>query len=160
MVSRMVNRYVEKVVDFLPFWAKSSARKDLKDTIYDMLHDYCGDEIPVGRDVRIILNELGTPESLANQYYEYRAKLRKKRKFNYRKMIVFAETAVLIAAFILVMSGLLMLTFGLTKNMNMMAVGGVMALIIIFTRMLMPLRETPDIHLKKRQTEKSSLRPR
>ena len=77
MVTRIVNRYVEQVVDLLPFWEKSHARKALKDVIFEMLEDYCEGERPVGRDARAVLSVLGSPEELANQYYEFRSRQKK-----------------------------------------------------------------------------------
>lgn len=144
MVSRMVNRYVERVVDRLPFWVKSSARKDLKDTIYSMLQDYCEGEIPVGRDLRAVLQELGSPEDLADQYYEYRKALRKRRKVSVRKILGIVQAILLTAAFILVMAGLVLLMTGMTNNLTMMVIGGAMAVVVMVTRMFMPM---PDVNL-------------
>jgi len=160
MVSRMVDRYVEKVVELLPFWAKRTARRDLKDTIYDMLHDYCEGEIPVGRDLRVVLDDLGTPEELANQYYEYRRTIRRRRKINVRKVLRIFQASVMTAAFILVMTGLLLLTLGITNNLTMMMIGGVMAVVVIFTRMLMPVAEDHSLRLKQHYSVNSSFRDR
>jgi uncharacterized membrane protein len=160
MVSRMVDRYVEKVVELLPFWAKRTARRDLKDTIYDMLHDYCEGETPVGRDLRVVLDDLGTPEELADQYYEYRRKLRRRRKINVRKVFRIVQASVMTAAFILVMAGLLLLTLGITNNLTMMLVGGAMAVAVIFARMLMPIPEEPSFRPKQHYSVTSSFRER
>jgi hypothetical protein len=64
-----IQRYTEATVNLLPFWERKSARRELTDTIYNMLQDYCGNEEPTLRDVRDILNELGSPDSMADQFY-------------------------------------------------------------------------------------------
>lgn len=141
MVLRIINRYVERVVDRLPFWVKRRAKVELKKVILDILDDYCGGEVPTGHDVRAVLVGLGSPERLAEQYYNIRSKSKKHRKRNIRKTIHTLQIILIIVAAILIITGIVTLAAGLTSNMMTMLIGLLLALCVVIVQNFIPQKE-------------------
>jgi len=133
-VDRKIQRYTEATVNLLPFWERKSARRELTDTIYSMLQDYCGNEEPTLRDVRDILNELGSPDSMADQFYMQK---RKTASFSGKGIRIFLNAlmkALMIAAVGCLIFGIFVLVTGLSNNMMPVVFGGLLALMVVGIR--------------------------
>jgi len=133
-VDRKIQRYTEATVNLLPFWERKSARRELTDTIYNMLQDYCGNEEPTLRDVRDILNELGSPDSMADQFY---TRKRKTASFSGKGIRIFLNAlmkAMMIAAVGCLIFGIFVLVTGLSNNMMPVVFGGLLALMVVGIR--------------------------
>lgn len=64
----LIERYVYAVTRHLPVKMRKDVETELKSLISDMLEERCGDAIPDERQMKAVLNELGTPTELAEKY--------------------------------------------------------------------------------------------
>lgn len=64
----LVERYIYAVTKRMPGKMKKDVALELRTLISDMLEERCGEIVPVEKDVKVVLTELGTPQELFEQY--------------------------------------------------------------------------------------------
>lgn len=139
MYRRIINRYVQAIVDRLPFWVKKRAEKDLKKVVYAMLHDYCEGERPTGRDVRAIIQELGRPSEVADRYYYQQHRPRKKTsRAVWRRRLQKLQLAVTVLAVCLIFAGVVQLFVGMAPNLLLFMIGTILAVIVVIVQFVAP----------------------
>lgn len=67
----LIKRYIYAVTKHLKPANRKDIGEELDSIIQDMLSERCADRIPTENDVRVVLAELGTPETLAQKYDEH-----------------------------------------------------------------------------------------
>lgn len=67
-VKELIERYVYAVGKNLPRKGREDIEKEITTLIYDMLEERCGEVPATEKDVRIVIEELGAPVELANEY--------------------------------------------------------------------------------------------
>lgn len=133
MCKRMINRYVDKVLTYLPIRDRRKARKIITSMIYARLDDYTEGLRPLGRDVREVLRELGDPGELAYAYYaEFHRTLPELNWEALRAKVIQVVTSV---ALILVIIGIAGLLLG-SGNMTAIVVGTLLGVGVVFYRMV------------------------
>ena len=68
MNNDLIARYIYAVTSQLPYKMRDEVQKELDSLIADMLLERCGDIVPIDKDIKIILMELGSPDELAFEY--------------------------------------------------------------------------------------------
>lgn len=69
-MERMIKRYVNEVLKYLPIRDRRQARAIITATIYERLEEYTDGLRPIKKDVKAVLRELGSPAKLAYAYYD------------------------------------------------------------------------------------------
>ncbi|MDD3338547.1 MAG: CerR family C-terminal domain-containing protein [Lachnospiraceae bacterium] len=139
MYRRIIDRYVQAIVDRLPFWVKKRAEKDLKKIMYSMLQDYCEGERPTGRDVRAIIQELGRPSEVADQYYYQQRRPRERTsRAVWRKRLQKLQMAVTVLAVCLIFAGVVQMFVGMAPNLLLFMIGTILAVFVVIVQFIAP----------------------
>ena len=64
----LIERYLYAITRRLPAKQRADVADELRTLISDMLDERCGDFPPTGKDVRVVLTELGTPGEMVRKY--------------------------------------------------------------------------------------------
>lgn len=156
MVSRIVDQYVDAVTQQLPIAVRKSVERKMKDTIYEKLDDYTHGQRAVSRDVRAVLREMGSPDEIADAYYQEAAR-RKKIKAKEREQNMEDNTKVIFGVSImLVVLGLVLLVAGVTSNVFPILLGAILSLSVLLSKMFGPTIEQLDTDNKKLKRKKAS----
>ena len=138
MLKKRVKRYVDRVVSYLPILERRKARAIITESIYARLDDLTMGMKPSRYDLRNVLSELGSPETLADAYYADFC-----RPF-YEKMDLWRVLhrviqVITVLALVLVGFGMADLVTG-AGNLQGLMTGLVLAVIVVFYQMLMQMR--------------------
>lgn len=140
MLKKRVKRYVDQVVSYLPILERRKARAIITASIYARLEDLTMGKKPTRLDLRSVLYEMGTPESLADAYYEdfhvpFYERVDLWRVLEMMIRVIFA------ASLCLIVSGMCELVLGV-QNLQGLMTGLVLGTVVVFYRMLMQMRTT------------------
>ena len=134
MVTRIVNRYIEKMQRELPFCWRRKAAADLKRRIRLELVERCRGEVPMAKDAHEVLLEIGTPGETARGYRR-RFELRRRKRIRCALQILKAAeyTAMLLGLFLIAV-GVILAAAGAVHTLKPVMIGGVMALVVTVFR--------------------------
>ncbi len=141
MVSRMIDRYVDDVVERLPVRKRRQAATFLRRRIYESLRRYTGGEEPTNQDVRTVLRELGTPKEVARDYYEQIGSSFRLRKPDRQTVLRYVVNILLVLSVALVIGGLIGLTLGLLETGFPVFLGGAISVGILAAANIVPMPE-------------------
>lgn len=149
MYKRMISRYVEKVLEYLPIRDRRKARKVITRMIYARLDDYTEGLRPLGRDVRAVLRELGDPGDLAYAYYaEFHTAFQ--LNLDLRALMLRVTKILTVLAFVLVAGGIMGLILG-SGNVTALVAGTALGILtVLYQMMILPggkERSFQQIHL-------------
>lgn len=68
MTDDLKERYIHAATRGLPVKMRKDVADELRSLVDDMLSARCGETPPTGKDLRVVLTELGSPRALAEQY--------------------------------------------------------------------------------------------
>lgn len=138
MLKKRVKRYVDRVVSYLPILERRKARVIITESIYARLDDLTSGMKPTRHDLHMVLREMGSPESLADAYYDdfHRPIWEKVDLWKFLHRFIHLLT---ILALVLVSIGMIELVMG-AGNMQRMVVGLVLGMIVVFYQMLVQMR--------------------
>ena len=142
MVGRIIDQYVDAVTQQLPIGVRKSVERKLKDTIYDKLDEYTNGQRAVSRDVRAVLREMGSPDEIANAYYEEAARRKKRTKKESDQNMEDASNVIFGVSVMLVILGMILLI--------------ALALSVMLSKMFGPTIEQLDASNKKLKKRKAS----
>ncbi len=151
MVSRIIDRYVDDVVERLPVHRRRQAARFLKRRIYESLRRFTGGEEPTNQDVRKVLRELGTPKEVAQDYYEQNGLRLRVGKPDRNTVLRFIVNGLLILSVALVIGGLIGLTLGLLDNGLPVFVGGAISVGILAAANIVPMPEEDAEAVRERE---------
>lgn len=149
MLRKRIDKYVDRVVAYLPLLDRRKARAVITAAIYARLDDLTDGARPTSHDLRLVLTEMGHPRLLADAYYEdFHKSLWKKlaKKTDVWKFLHGFMMILTVAALVLVASGLVELIMGI-GTMHGFAVGLVLGVIVVFYQMLIQPRV--PLHVKE-----------
>lgn len=135
-----MNRYVDRVVSYLPLLDRRKARAVITSAIYARLDDITGGSRPTAYDLRQVLSEMGRPRMLADAYYNDFHKSLWKKPDLWKSLHRFI-TVLTIAALILVAIGLAELIMGV-GSMSGFITGLSLGVIVVLYQMLISPRVT------------------
>ena len=138
MLRKRVNRYVDRVVSCLPISERRRARRVITGAIYARLDDLTGGTRPTAHDLRLVLREMGKPESLADAYYDdfHRSIF---KNIDLRKSLHRFFTVLMVAALLFVAVGIGELVTG-AGNLLVLVWGGSLGVIVVLYQMLVQPR--------------------
>lgn len=138
MLKKKIKRYVDRVVSYLPILERRKARLIITESIYARLEDLTTGMRPTRQDLYSVLREMGSPESLADAYYEdfYRPLY---KRIDIQKMLQGMLHGIMILALTLVVVGMVDLLMG-AENMKGLMVGLILAVIAVFGKMIVQIR--------------------
>lgn len=133
MHRKIINRYLDKVLEYLPIRDRRKARKIISDMIYEALEEHVDGKEPTPKEVRAILRELGTPGDLAYAYYaEFHKPL--VLNFDVKKILNGVFRFISVLAFALVAAGVISLVVG-DGNMIYIVFGTVLGVLVVLYQM-------------------------
>ncbi|MEE1197290.1 MAG: hypothetical protein UHS54_10560 [Lachnospiraceae bacterium] len=139
MRKKMIDRYINGVLEYLPLRDRWMAGKIISRMIYENLEYYTNGMKPTTSDVRAVLQEMGDPDELAYAYYaEFHKPLFKIP--NLKKMLKWITKIFTALALILVTVGIVGLIFG-TANMQCLVLGTVLGILVVLYQMAAPSDE-------------------
>ena len=138
MLKKRINRYVDRVVSYLPLLERRRARAVITSAIYARLHDITGDTKPTAHDLRMVLREMGHPRILADAYYDDFHRPMWKKLDLWKSLHRFI-TILTVAALILVAIGVLELVMGV-GSMKGLVLGLALGMVVVFYQMLVQPR--------------------
>ena len=68
MTNDLIERYIYAVTKRMPTKVRNDVSDELRSLIDDMLAERCGDVLPVEKDIKIVLTELGSPQEITEIY--------------------------------------------------------------------------------------------
>lgn len=139
MIDKMIKRYVNEVVKYLPILDRRQARMVITATIYERLEEYTNGLRPIRRDVKAVLRELGAPAKVAYAYYDdfhvpFRSRLNTKNMLEYMMRIIS------VLALVLVVLGMGQLLLG-SSNIGILVAGVGFGIVTMFYQMISQVRE-------------------
>lgn len=148
MLKKRVNRYVDRVVRYLPLLERRRARAVITAAIYARLEDITGNMKPTSYDLRMVLREMGHPRHLAEAYYhDFHVSIWEKVdvwKCLHRLILVLT-----VAALALVVCGVFELVMGV-GNMTGFMLGLSLAVVVVLYQMAVqprvPTKENSNHH--------------
>lgn len=148
MLRRRVNRYVDRVVSYLPLLERRRARSVITSAIYARLDDITGNMKPTPHDLRMVLREMGHPKHLAEAYYrDFHVSVWD--KLDIWKCIHRLVLVLTVAALVLVVFGVLELVMGV-GNMGGFMLGLSLGVVVVFYQMVIqpriPTKEKSNHH--------------
>ena len=145
MLRKRISRYVDSVVSYLPLMERRRARAVITSAIYARIDDITGGGKPTVHEFRLILKEMGTPQSLAEAYYQDFCKSSGKRPDLWKWMRRFINVLTALAL-ILVVYGMIELMAGAGIIFGFV-VGLSLSVIVVFYQMLVqPLAPIPKVN--------------
>lgn len=133
MRKKIIDRYIDAVLEYLPLRDRWMARKIISRMIYENLEYETNGMKPTTSDVRSVLREMGDPDELAYAYYaEFHKPLF--RAPNLRKMIDWIIKIFTALALVLVIIGIVGLVMG-TANMRYLVLGTVLGILVVLYQM-------------------------
>lgn len=138
MLKKRVNRYVDRVVSYLPLLERRRARAVITAAIYARLEDITGNLKPTPHDLRMVLREMGQPRELAEAYYQdfHVSFLDKLDLWKCIHRLILILTG---AALLLVVGGVLELVMGV-GDMRGFILGLGLGMIVVFYQMIVQPR--------------------
>lgn len=148
MLRRRVNRYVDRVVSYLPLLERRRARSVITSAIYARLDDITGNMKPTPHDLRMVLREMGHPKHLAEAYYrDFHVSVWD--KLDIWKCIHRLVLVLTVVALVLVVFGVLELVMGV-GNMGGFMLGLSLGVVVVFYQMVIqpriPTKEKSNHH--------------
>ena len=138
MLRKRVNKYVDRVVSYLPLLERRRARAVITSAIYARLHDITGDTKPTAHDLRLVLLEMGHPKTLADAYYDdFHTSWWK--KLDLWKSLHRFITVLTVIALVLVAFGVLELVMGV-GDMQGFVLGLTLGVVVVLYQMLIQPR--------------------
>lgn len=136
MLRKRVDRYVDRVVSYLPILERRKARRVITGAIYARLDDLTGGMRPTAHDLRMVLREMGDPESLADAYYDdfHRSILSVIANIDPRKSLHRFFTVLMVVALLFVTVGVVEMVAG-TANFMVFVWGGIMGIVVVLYQM-------------------------
>ena len=133
MLRKRIDRYVDRVVGYLPILERRKARRVITGAIYARLDDLTSGARPTAHDLRMVLREMGDPESLADAYYDdfHRSLL---PNIDLRKSLHRFFTVLMVVALAFVVIGLIELVAG-SANFMVFVLGGIMGIMVVLYQM-------------------------
>ena len=133
MRKKIIDRYIDAVLEYLPLRDRRMARKIISRMIYENLEYETNGMRPTTSDVRSVLREMGDPDDLAYAYY---AEFHKPffRTPDLRKMIDWIIKIFTALALVLVIVGIGGLVMG-TANMRYLVLGTVLGILVVLYQM-------------------------
>lgn len=134
IIDSKIERYVHEVTRYIPLGERSQVGEELTLMIKDMVIDYAGNKKPDILDCKEVLQDLGTPEEVAEAYietHEARRKAGREKGFFESKKGQLAQlvcTLISIVAAILVCVGIVGLGTHLISTMLPLFLGVILAL--------------------------------
>lgn len=146
MLKKRINRYVDRVVSYLPFLERRKARAVITAAIYARLDDITGSLKPTAHDLRLVLREMGHPRHLAEAYYhDFHVSIW--TKLDFWKCMHRLIIAITMAALVLVAVGVVELVMGV-GNMKGFMLGLSLSMIVVLYQMVVqpriPQKEKTD----------------
>ena len=139
MYRRIIDRYLKKVLEYLPVRDRRKARRIISGMIYEMLEEHTDREKPTAKEVREVLKELGTPGELAYAYYdEFHKPL--KIHLDVKKIFQGLFRFITVLASILVAAGVISLVMGV-GSMIYMVFGTALGVLVVLYQMVMTVGE-------------------
>lgn len=134
MYRKIINRYLDKVLGYLPIRDRRRARKIIAGMIYEVLAEYADGE-PTSKEVRAALRELGAPHDLAYAYY---AQFHKPLVVNFdiKKVVNGIFRFISVLALVLVAVGVISLAMG-AGNTIYIVFGTVLGVLVVLYQMIM-----------------------
>lgn len=133
MYRRIINRYLDKVLKYLPIRDRRKARKIISDMIYEVLEDYIDGKVATPKEVREALRELGTPGDLAYAYYaEFHKPLT--FQFDVKKILNGVFRFISVLAFVFVAAGVISLAMG-RENTIYIVFGTILGVLVVLYQM-------------------------
>lgn len=133
MRKKIIDRYIDAVLEYLPLRDRWMARKIISRMIYENLEYETNGMKPTTSDVRSVLREMGDPDELAYAYYaEFHKPLF--RTPDLRKMIDWIIKIFTALALVLVIIGIVGLVMG-TANMRYLVLGTVLGILVVLYQM-------------------------
>ena len=168
VVVRMIDKYVDEVVRYLPLWRRKSARREIREKLFEMLRIYCEGDRPTVRDARAVMHIAGDPRRAAADYEREHEgeRVRRKRKARRRAGHIAQriEELIFAAAVILLIGGLASVVIGKSPNPGLFVLGAAMAVAVTVIRMVVPQfdlsDEEPETETIGAQRRSSLTRPR
>lgn len=151
MASRMIDRYVDDVVERLPVHKRRQAARFLKRRIYESLMRYTGGEEPTNQDVRTVLKELGSPKQVAQDYYEQNGSGLRMKMPDKALILRYGVSILLVLSFALVIGGLIGLTLGLLDTGLPVFIGGAISVGILAAANIVPMPEEDAEAVRERE---------
>lgn len=138
-MERMIKRYVNEVLKYLPIRDRRQARAIITATIYERLEEYTDGLRPIKKDVKAVLRELGHPAKLAYAYYEdfHEPFFRMPDLKNFSEHTVQIVT---VLAFVLVGIGVVQLLAG-SGNIISLILGAVLGILTQFYQVVGQVKE-------------------
>lgn len=135
MTRRIINRYLDKVLGYLPIRDRRKARKIILGMIYEVLAEHVDGEKPTPKEVRAALRELGTPHDLAYAYY---AQFHKPLMLNFdiKKVVDGMFRFISVLALVLVAAGVISLAMGV-GNTIYIVFGTALGVLVVLYQMIM-----------------------
>lgn len=133
MYRKTINRYLDKVLKYLPIRDRRKARKIISDMIYGALEEQMDGKKPTPMEVRAVLRELGTPSKLAYAYYaEFHKPLM--LNVNVKKILDVVFRFISALALVLVVAGVISLAVG-GENTIYIVLGTVLGVLVVLYQM-------------------------
>ncbi|MDO4477493.1 MAG: hypothetical protein Q4B73_00460 [Lachnospiraceae bacterium] len=168
IVRRMIDNYMKEALRFVPVWKRGQARRQLNDMIVDMLEAYCEGERPTMRDVKTVLQAIGSPQEAALSLMEDMSVVRKRRGTKDNGMTArleglgfdtadpgrFLRTLLTVVGVVLVLVGFAAILAGHTGQAILLVIGLVLAVVSSVGRVFLPERNRPV-----RRTTRQAVRP-
>lgn len=133
MRKKIIDRYIDAVLEYLPLRDRWMARKIISGMIYENLEYETNGMKPTTSDVRSVLREMGDPDDLAYAYYaEFHKPLF--RTPDLRKIIDWIIKIFTALALVLVVIGIVGLVMG-TTNMRYLVLGTVLGILVVLYQM-------------------------
>lgn len=136
VLRKRIDRYVDRVVGYLPILERRKARRVITGAIYARLDDLTGGTKPTGHDLRLVLREMGDPESLADAYYDdfHKSWLAMLLNIDLKKSLHGFFTVLMVIAFAFVSIGVVELVVG-SANFMVFVWGGIMGIMVVLYQM-------------------------
>ena len=135
MYRKMIHRYIDKVLEYLPIRDRRKARIVISNMIYNVLEEHKEEDEMTTKEVRMILRELGTPKELAYAYYaEFHRPL--KVDVDVKKILNGISRFLSGLAFVLVAAGVFSLVMGKGK-MSYIILGTVLGMLVVLYQMVL-----------------------
>lgn len=138
MLRKRINRYVDCVVHYLPLLERRRARTIITAAIYARIDDITSGGKPTVHEFRMVLKEMGTPQSLAEAYYDDFCRSGFKKPDLWKSLHRFINVLTVLAL-VLVTYGVIELVMG-AGIMQGFVVGLVLGVIVVFYQMLVQSR--------------------
>ena len=148
VVMRMIDKYVDEVVRYIPLWRRKAARREIREKLFETLRLYCEGDRPTVRDARAVMHFAGDPRRAAAEYEREHEGERSRRKRKARRragrIVHRIEELIFAAAVILLIGGLMSVVLGKSTNPAFFILGAAMAVAVTVVRMVVPQFDTPE----------------